>query len=335
MGTFTGFIIFAFSSNLTMLFISRAIDGIFGGTLPVAKAMIGDAVKPRDRSIQMTNIGVCHNISNLFGPALGGILSKNFGLLGPGLVASSLSFFTIIQISIFLKESAPNKVGKIIWEEIEKERSEKNRSEKNTNNSNEPLSLFKNRTAIILLIQWGLHSIAFTSIIAGLPLFAYTKFLIDEQEIGFIFSIAGVFQLFIRYTFFYPMLKKIGDFKTGEIGLSLFVFSYFIMGFAAAPYQLILIMLLNSYAASCTRGVLQGFMSRAVHPKILGKVMGIHSGIENIAQIIGPIMITSILTFWNVNLFGITSSILSLFALLMIFLRLEFKYEKNEAIKEE
>jgi hypothetical protein len=68
-------------------------------------------------------------------------------------------------------------------------------------------------------------------------------------------------------------------------------------------------------------------MSRAVHPKILGKVMGIHSAIENIAQIIAPIMITTVLTFWNVNYFGIVSSLLSALALLMIFMKLEFKYE--------
>jgi DHA1 family tetracycline resistance protein-like MFS transporter len=332
-GTLTGFLIFAFAKNMGMLYLSRAMDGIFGGTLPVAKAMIGDVVRPRDRSIQMTNVGVCYNISNLFGPALGGILSKSFGLIGPGLTASALSLFTLIQITFFLKESAPIKTGKVLWNVNSGE------NDHPVNNGQNPhqgdiqntidMKILKNRTAMILLIQWGFHSLAFVLMISGLPLFAYLKFGIDEQEIGILFSIAGIFQLIIRYSFFYPMLRKIGDLKTGKIGLGIYIFSFFIMGFVGAPYQLIMIMLVNSFSTSCARGVLQSFISRTVHPKVLGKVMGIHSAIENVSQIIGPIMITSILTFWNINLFGVVSSMLSVGAFILIFMKLEFKFERN------
>ena len=56
-GTLAGFLVMAFSTSLEMLFAARIIDGIFGGQFPIAKAIIGDKVHPKDRGKQMTNIG--------------------------------------------------------------------------------------------------------------------------------------------------------------------------------------------------------------------------------------------------------------------------------------
>ncbi|TFF93143.1 MAG: MFS transporter, partial [Promethearchaeota archaeon] len=68
-GTFTAFILLAFSNSIEMLFFARMIDGIFGGNFPMVKAIISDAIPPKDRGLQMTNIGVVHVLAGLVGPA--------------------------------------------------------------------------------------------------------------------------------------------------------------------------------------------------------------------------------------------------------------------------
>ena len=44
-GTFSAFLIFAFAPNIQILYLSRAIDGIFGGNFPIAKAIVVDVAK--------------------------------------------------------------------------------------------------------------------------------------------------------------------------------------------------------------------------------------------------------------------------------------------------
>ncbi|MHA1522555.1 MAG: MFS transporter [Promethearchaeota archaeon] len=86
-GTFLGFVLLAFSGSYEMIIISRIVDGIFGGNFPISKASINDVVEPKDMAREMTNMGIAHNLANLFAPALGGFLYVQFGLLGPGLAA--------------------------------------------------------------------------------------------------------------------------------------------------------------------------------------------------------------------------------------------------------
>ena len=94
----------AFSTNLTMLFISRIVDGVFGGNYPIAKAVVGDIVPPEKRSKEMSNIGVAWTVGNLIGPGIGGLLS-GFGILGPGLFGAGLSLITIVIIISMLERS--------------------------------------------------------------------------------------------------------------------------------------------------------------------------------------------------------------------------------------
>ena len=75
LGTFSAFLILAFANSIEILFLSRMVDGIFGGNFPMVKAIISDRVPPKDRGIQMTNIGVVHVLAGLLGPGIGGILS--------------------------------------------------------------------------------------------------------------------------------------------------------------------------------------------------------------------------------------------------------------------
>ncbi len=61
--------------------MSRIIDGLFGGTYPIAKAVVGDGVPSSKRSEQMSTIGVAHVLSSLIGL---GLFVPTYLLLGDG-----------------------------------------------------------------------------------------------------------------------------------------------------------------------------------------------------------------------------------------------------------
>jgi len=108
-GTMLAFVMLAFSTTLPMVFLSRIMDGMFGGNLPIAKAVIGDVVPPRQRAKQMANIGVAHILSSLIGPGVGGLLFDAFGIIAPGLLAAFLSLGTMLLTIFLLEESSPKK----------------------------------------------------------------------------------------------------------------------------------------------------------------------------------------------------------------------------------
>ena len=79
----------------------------------MVKAIISDKVPPKERGLQMTNIGVCHVLAGLVGPGVGGFLSV-LRLLGPeypvftvGMGSAGLSLITIFITIFFVEESWP------------------------------------------------------------------------------------------------------------------------------------------------------------------------------------------------------------------------------------
>ena len=76
LGTSAGFLIIGFATTLWMLFAGRVIDGITGGNISTAQAYIADVTTEENRAKGMGLIGAAFGLGFIFGPALGGILSK-------------------------------------------------------------------------------------------------------------------------------------------------------------------------------------------------------------------------------------------------------------------
>ncbi|MFX0103735.1 MAG: MFS transporter [Candidatus Hodarchaeota archaeon] len=330
-GTFTAFLMFAFSRNLWMLYISRIVDGCFGGNYPLAKAMISDIVLPKDRSVQMTNVGVAHNLANIFGPAVSGVLSEigyrtlNSAVIFPGLLGAGLSSLTMILTLSRIKETAPSKTGKTVFGDVEYLKKQLEKEEHSSR------SLLKNKTALLLLIQWGFHSLSFFTFMSNIGQFAYDTLdsINDPSQLGLLLSITGISQIIIRYTLFYPMLRRIGEKRTATIGLTLFLFVFSLVGFVQVEWQFILILLGLSFAASSVRGVLTGFLSRSVDPRDQGTIQGYNTSLDTFAQIVGPLTSATVLTIFPLHLYGLFATIFAIIPFLIVFKPIEFKYEKK------
>lgn len=220
-GTLIGFLLMAFSSNLTMMFASRIVDGIFGGNYPIAKAIIGDVVPARHRGEQMSNIGVAHVLSSLIGPGLGGLLS-GWGILAPGLMAATMTTVAILMTAFFLEESNPLLVG----EGQATARAKRSGVGKTTTQHRVAVSrrsIWQSSWTRYLLVQWGLHTMSFTIYISSVSLFANLKLGLDAGQMGRLLMMAGIVRVFIRFVIFVPLRRKIGDRKTSLLGLGLFV----------------------------------------------------------------------------------------------------------------
>ncbi len=104
LGTVASFVLMALSTSMGGLFAARIIDGITGGNIIVAQAYITDITARDKRTQGLGLIFAAFGLGNIFGPALGGLISAAFGAHGTFFVAALVSILTVTLTRLFLHE---------------------------------------------------------------------------------------------------------------------------------------------------------------------------------------------------------------------------------------
>ena len=98
LGTFIGFLILGLANSLWMLFASRILSGLTAGNISVAQAYIADVTTPENRAKGMGLIGAAFGLGFVFGPAIGGVMSR-WGIHVPFLFAGALAFANAVLVA--------------------------------------------------------------------------------------------------------------------------------------------------------------------------------------------------------------------------------------------
>jgi DHA1 family tetracycline resistance protein-like MFS transporter len=132
-GTAVGYVIFALAiitKNIPLLFFGRAFDGITGGNISVARAVIADVSAPEHRTRNFGMIGAAFGVGFVLGPYIGARLaspdSSFFGILttphwfGPSTpfwFTAALSLVNTILLLTILPETHQhiNRKLKVAW----------------------------------------------------------------------------------------------------------------------------------------------------------------------------------------------------------------------------
>ena len=83
------FTIFGFAVTIGMLFLSRIVQGLGGGTTGVLQAYVADVTEPKDRAKALGWVSAATGAGVMIGPAIGS-LAFSLGPEAPGLVAAGL-----------------------------------------------------------------------------------------------------------------------------------------------------------------------------------------------------------------------------------------------------
>jgi multidrug resistance protein len=110
-GTCASFIIFGLANSIFVLFAARILDGLTGGNISVAQAMVSDISSPKERAKNFGILGSAFGFGFVIGPAVGGLLSK-FGMQVPFFFAAGIAILGVLLTLFFLKETNQNKTGK-------------------------------------------------------------------------------------------------------------------------------------------------------------------------------------------------------------------------------
>jgi multidrug resistance protein len=104
LGTCISFLMFAWASGIIMLFAARILDGLTGGNVSVAQAMISDTSTSENRAKKFGILSSAFGFGFVIGPAAGGLLSK-LGPQVPFYFAAAIALIGALCSVFFLKET--------------------------------------------------------------------------------------------------------------------------------------------------------------------------------------------------------------------------------------
>jgi DHA1 family tetracycline resistance protein-like MFS transporter len=116
-GTAVSFLILGLSTDFTVMFLARLLDGASGGNILVAQAYVADVTRPEERSKGYGLIGMAFGLGFVLGPLLGMALvampvADAWRLRLPFLVAAGFSTVAWVLVLLRLPESLPKEPEK-------------------------------------------------------------------------------------------------------------------------------------------------------------------------------------------------------------------------------
>lgn len=279
-GTAFSYVVFAYAiltKNLPLLFISRFADGLTGGNISVAQAVIADITAPKDRAKSFGLIGAAFGLGFIIGPYLGGKLADPsvmswFNAATPFWFAAILGALNLIAVLLFLpetikerKEHAVLHLGKSFGNIIR-------------------AFAFPNLRVIFstsFLFQGGF---TFFTTFAGV--FFVTRFNYTQGNIGDYFSWVGIWIAFSQAVITRRLASKFSEQQITRIALPILavvVFSYY---FVHQAWILFAIAPLFAAVNGLSQSNITALVSKSAGSERQGEVLGISSSVQALAQTI-------------------------------------------------
>ncbi len=296
----------AFAPTIVWLFVTRIIAGITGASFTTASAYIADISPPEKRAQNFGMIGVAFGAGFILGPALGGILGDvghklALGLTGtlapdnallkaidtrlPFLAAAFISLMNCLYGYFVVPESLkPENRRKFEWKRANPIGSVKQLKKY-------PIVL--SMVGSIFLIYLAAHAVQSTW-----SFYTMIKFSWDQKMVGYSLAAVGFAVGAVQGGLIRVIIPKIGQKKSVYIGFILYTIGLILFGFATQTWMMF-VFLIPYCLGGITGPALQGIMSNQVPANAQGEVQGGLTGLVSLTNIIGPLLMTSLLSFFT------------------------------------
>ena len=278
-----GYLLFAFSHSLTVLFVSRVIAGIGGANIGTAQAYITDVTTPENRAKGMGLIGAAFGLGFVLGPPMSGILASiggRHGMAGnllPGLVAGGLSFTAFLIALSVLAESKPANLvprsglppqfDRRLWREIA---------------GNGLLAALMGGLFLTLLAISGME--------ISVTLHGRDRFGFRQMQMAYLFLFMGAIVVAIQGGLIGRLVTRLGEKRVIVLGGMSFV-----LGFVLVP-SIWRVPLLYAVAFFIAIGqglcypALMSLVSKASPENERGSILGLATSAGSLARFIGPLL---------------------------------------------
>lgn len=273
--TVISYILFSFSTTFMILLLSRLLAGFGGSNIGVAQAYIADVTTKEERSKGMGMIGAAFGLGFVFGPMIGGFLSK-YGYDIAGYGAAGFSFLAFLFAVVALPESNIN-------------RTVSKKFEIKLFDINFTKETLKKPVIGTMIILFFIIVFSMANIYGTFSLIAYKVYHFSDQQIGYLFGMIGIIGAIIQGGGIRYLSVKFSDrtlILMGTICMTI--------GLGMIPYgqNFIGVAIIASVLAIGT-GMLQptilSLISRYSPDKEQGAILGLNQSVSSFARVLGPL----------------------------------------------
>jgi len=275
-GTGIGLALFAAATNPLMLFVARILDGITGGNISVAQAVIADTTQGKDRAQAFGLLGAAFGFGFLFGPALGGFLSQ-ISLAAPFWFASALALGGTLAGTFMLKETL--------------DKSKRQPAKQPFFSPHVILEALTNPLTGIILVISFLFMSALNAWIIGFQTFSNDILKLPARDIGLMFATFGLISIIMQAWGIRVLLAKFPHKKSilvGSLICSIIIVTPAFFVHTFVPF--FILVLIFGIVSTPMNLIITGLLSERTKAEDQGGILGINQSIVSLGQIVGPLI---------------------------------------------
>lgn len=267
-------LLFGLSTQLWMLFASRALSGVLSSaTATTALAYISDSTSERDRGGGMGMLGAAAGLGLILGPALGGWLGGN-SLSLPFFLAAASSLMALVLAALWLPESLPAEARQ------REGRVRTVRVSEWWHALGGPVGL--------LLFMLFLVSFALTNFESIFGLYAAQKLGYGPERVGTILAVVGLVSTLGKAILIGPLTRRWGEAPIIKVSLAASAAGFVILLLATTYPTVLLATGVFILSKTLLRTVIISLASKRATVG-QGTTMGLSNSFMNLGRIAGPI----------------------------------------------
>jgi len=276
------FLIFAFSGSIWMLFLTRVVQGVGGGTTGVAQAYVADSTEPGERAKALGWLSAATSAGVMFGPVIGSLVF-NLGVAAPGLVASSLCVINVAFALRWLPESSAET------------HTSKHKAPASTRSIRETrLEFLLHPRGEVARLVWiyAVGMLGFMSMTAVLPLYLGDAFGVTERTIGAFFFFVGLMSIVMRAVILGRLVDRFGETRVMRMGAFALAIGLFLI---PVPDSLLFAGLAMAFVPIGTALLfpsVSALVSHRTRKGEIGQLLGVQQQFGGVARVVAPLWAT-------------------------------------------
>lgn len=283
------YLIFGFADALWLLFASRIVQGLGGGTTGVAQAYVADTMEPAERAKALGWLSAATSAGVVIGPFIGS-LTYAFGVAAPGVIAATLALVNVVFAWHWLPESRaahPRTAGG---------RFAAPPGARSVRQTLREIVEHPGRPAHRVIWIYVVGMLALNVVIGVLALYLKDTFAVTERTIGYFFPIFGAVGVLMRASLVGWINHKVGEIRTMQLGIVLLMIGLALIPLpagllppAGAMPLFIVCLILVPAGTALLFPASTSLVSQRVERREFGLVMGAQQTFRGIMSIIGPV----------------------------------------------
>jgi len=281
------YVVFGYAHAVWLLFVSRFVQGLGGGTTGVVQAYVADSMPPAERAKALGWLSAATSAGVVIGPALGSFMHR-FGDAAPGVFAAVLVLVNVAFAWKWLPESRWSQVGMARGTAQRPRAATLSGAVGNIVRPAVEVLAEPGRPISLLIWIYAVAMLAFNSLPPIFSLYLHDRFKITADEIGYFFMVFGIVGVVMRTAPVGWVNARLGEVRTMTVGTMSLVAGFILVPLAPTLPTFVLAQLLLPLGTALLFPANSALVSHRADPNELGLTLGVQQTYRGVAAVIGP-----------------------------------------------